>query len=50
MKVVWVIVSARGIIGIDRYPTQWDAQVAADLRNALIPKQGWTVKPLAVTC
>lgn len=49
-KTVWVVVSAWGVVGVDRYPTEWDAQVAADFRNALIPTQKWIVKPLAVMC
>ena len=48
METVWIIVSAKGTVGLRHYPTWWDAQIAADLRNELAPRQGWTVKPLAV--
>lgn len=48
MKQVWVIVSASGLQGIGTYPSKWDAEMAANARNALAPAQGWRARPLLI--
>ena len=41
---MWCIVSKNGIVGIEKYHSEYDAQYACDCRNALVPSQNWQVK------
>ncbi len=39
----WTIISASGLLGIEIYYSEYDAQYAADMRNSLAPFQEWRV-------